>query len=191
MPPAGAPLARSSGAWPFRESRLVCSPFCSALHSSLPFRLPVGGSPSLPARSVLLWPLLTSRSASPPGGRRPFRLEARSPQVRFRGFPCTAVGSTPHASSVLWSHELRGPLPARPDRGASYPPRAAVVLEDALPVRRLACSLPASFSAGLTAGPAYRLVALRFVWVAATCFPRDSHPSSTSMLGTQSKRRLG
>ncbi|SRR6266849_401081 len=50
-----------------------------------------------------------------------------------------------------------------------------LLLKDALPVRRLASSLPASFSADLAVGPAYRLVALRFVWVAATSFPEDFH----------------
>jgi hypothetical protein len=86
LSPAGAPLARSSGAWLFRDSRLVCSPFRSALRPPLPFRLPVGGSPSLPARFGLLWPLLTSRSALLPA-RRPFRHEASSPQVRLVVFP--------------------------------------------------------------------------------------------------------
>ena len=60
-------------------------------------------------------------------------------------------------------------------------------LEDALPVRRLAGSLPASFSAGLAAGPVPRLVALRFVWVAATSFPEDLHLLSMPMLGAPKK----
>src|SRR3990167_2128792 len=85
-------------------------------------------------------------------------------------------------SSVLGLRELRGRMPARPDRHASYPPRS--VMGGAFPVRRLAVSLPASFSAGLLAGPVSRLVALRFVWVAATCFPEDFHLLSMPMLGT-------
>ncbi len=60
--------------------------------------------------------------------------------------------------------------------GAPHIRRAPfLLLKDALPVRRLASSLPASFSADLAVGPAYRLVALRFVWVAATSFPEDFH----------------
>ena len=51
-------------------------------------------------------------------------------------------------------------------------------------VHRPTASLPASFSAGLPAGPVSRLVALRFMWVAATNFPKDFHLLSTSMLGT-------
>jgi hypothetical protein len=52
-------------------------------------------------------------------------------------------------------------------------------------VHRLAASLPASFSAGLAAGPVSRLAALRFVWVAATNSPGDFHPLSIPMLSTQ------
>ena len=47
--PAGAPLARSSGAFPSRDSRSFRSPFRSALRHSPSLRLPVGGVPSLPS----------------------------------------------------------------------------------------------------------------------------------------------
>ena len=61
-----APVARTSGTFPRRDPRSPRSPFRSAL-------------PDDP----VLWPLLTSRSAHQ---RRPFRREARSPQVRTSTF---------------------------------------------------------------------------------------------------------
>jgi hypothetical protein len=90
--PAGAPLARSSGAWLLRDSRLVCSPFRSALCPPLPFRLPVGGSPSLPARFELVWPLLTSRSALV--GASPFQAQGEISPGKDGGVPRTVAGST-------------------------------------------------------------------------------------------------
>ena len=61
-----APVVRTSGAVPHRDPRSPRSPFRSAL-------------PGPP----VLWPLLTSRSAS---RRCPFRHKARSPQVRTSAF---------------------------------------------------------------------------------------------------------
>ena len=179
MLPAVAPAAcRSSGAWHSRDSR------SSALLSVRPFAallLPgsVGGSHPCPAPAQPLWPLLTPRSAERP--RCPFGHKARSPQVRVGGLPRATVGSTPWP---LGREELRGQTSARP-KPARLISAALRLLGGVLPVRRLAVSLPASFSAGLTAGPVSRLVALRFVWVAATSFPEDSHLLSTPMLGTR------
>jgi len=40
----------------------------------------------------------------------------------------------------------------------------------------------------LPSAPSSRSAALRFVWVAAICFPEDSHLRSTPMLGAPTRR---
>src|SRR5690606_17357438 len=80
-PPAAAPFAWSSGALPSRVQRRF------ALLSVRPFT-DGAGSKRMCAPHLLLRPLLTSRSAAGiPTLRRPFRHEARSPQVRTMAFP--------------------------------------------------------------------------------------------------------
>ncbi len=174
--PAVAPFSRTSGALHLRDSRSFCSPFRLPLALKLPFRLPVGGSPSLPARFELLRPLLTSRSAPSFDGRRPLRREARSPQVRFRVVPRTAA----RIYAQLFGHEsfaVMGPLAL--SLCASYP----------VSVRQLAVLLPASFSTGLATGPVSRLLrlAVRSGSLRPTS-PEDFHLLDTSMLGTPTLR---
>jgi hypothetical protein len=149
--PAKAPVAWASGAFPSRDSRPTRSPFRSALCPLLTFRLPVGGSPSLSVRFGLVRPLLTSRST--PHRRVALSGTGETSPGKVGDVPRTAAGFTPRTSSALWSQELRGQLPAHPGWGASYPSRAACLLESALPVRRLTVSATASFSAGLTTEP--------------------------------------
>ena len=102
----------------------------------------VGGGHPCPAPRALLRPLLTSRSAACEP-RRPFRREARSPQVRVVAFPAQPpdLRRLPLVARASRSH-----CPLALVGAASYP----------VPVRRLAVSLPASFSAPLAVG------ALRF-----------------------------
>jgi len=102
--PVAVPIARASGAWRLSDSRWFRSPFCSALHQ-LGFQGPA-------LSGWLLRPRLTSRAAF---RRRPFRRQARSPQVRLRDLPRTTAGIY---AGALWPRGLRGLLPARPE-----PPR--------------------------------------------------------------------
>ena len=97
------------------------------------------------------------------------------------GCPRATVGFTPRP---LGRESFAGTRPLALGTERLDPPHPTC-LERVLPVRRLAVSLPASFGAGLAAGPVSRLVALRFVWVAATSFPEDLHLLSTPMLGTR------
>jgi hypothetical protein len=89
-----------------------------------------------PCRRALLWPLLTSRSALQ---RRPFRREARPPQVR----PSAFVARPPDLR--------RPPLVARASRSWARSPWRTVASYP-VPVRQPAVPLPASFSAALAAG---------------------------------------
>ena len=89
--------------------------------------------------------------------RRPFRRKARSPQVRTMAF--SAQPPDLHRLS-LGRESFAASCPLALLDCASYP----------VPVRRLADSLPASFSGPLT------VAALRFAWVATTNSPGDSHP---------------
>jgi hypothetical protein len=80
LPPTRAPLARSSGAWPFRDSWWVGSPFRSAL-------LCLPGLSRLCRRPSHPFPGFFTDSAefslrSPLHARRPFRGRASSPHVR-------------------------------------------------------------------------------------------------------------
>lgn len=96
LPPTGAPVAWSSGAWPFRDSRLVGSPFRSALRGVPPLRRP----------------LLTARSAAS-SATSPFRASGELSPGKSPDLPCIAAGSTPPDP---WLRELRGYWPARPGR---------------------------------------------------------------------------
>ena len=173
--PAGVPIVWTSGAWLLRDLRSLRSPSRSGLRTAVPGSASPAVSPlsgECPNRvNPLRCTTMPSADFSLRSKRRPFRRYARPPQVRVRGFHRTAAGFTSLALG-RWSFAVCGPL--SPARAASYP-----VL-----VHRLAVSLPASFSADLAVGPVARLVALRFVWVAATCFPEDFHLLSTPMLGT-------
>ena len=167
--PAGAPTAGSAGAWRLRDSRASCPPARSALRSVEPSRLPVGGAPSRRASRPRLRPLLTPRSAAC-RPRRPFRREARSPQVRIRGFPRTTAGST---SPPLGRESFAVCCPLALVGAASYP----------VPVRRLAASLPASFGAPLAVG------ALRFARGPCDRVPRRTSTSKSRPCWAHNERR--
>jgi hypothetical protein len=109
-------------------------------------------SPSLPASPPVLRPLLTSRSAS---RRHPFRRKARSPQVRMVVFPAQSPDLR-HSPLVA---RVRGQVSASPGsrRLISVAPHC---LEECFLFVDSRFLLPASFSAGLTAGPVSRLLRL-------------------------------
>ena len=93
--------------WSTTEIHSIRSPFRSALRI---------GAVHRPRSPPLLWPLLTSRSAVNHFPRRhPFRHEARSPQVRLIGCPCTSAGFTwlPLIARALRSY-ARSPWSAPP-----------------------------------------------------------------------------
>ena len=104
-PPAKAPPTRAD----------ICGTRPRVATCPLPFvRSFTTGAVHDPRSPSLLRPLLTSRSAVNYSPRRyPFRLEARSPRVRFIDCLCTSAGST---LPDLWSRELCGQLPAHPGR---------------------------------------------------------------------------
>ena len=104
-PPAGAPLAWTSGAWPLRGSRSCHSPGRSALHPAEPSD--VRGA-SLSASAWLLWPLLTARSAS---SASPFQA---SGEISPGKGGWTSPRSRRIYAAFRWSQELRGQWPARP-----------------------------------------------------------------------------
>jgi len=138
-------------------------------------------SPSLPASPPVLRPLLTSRSTS---RRRPFRREARSPQVRMVVFPA----QSPDLRRSPLVARVRGQLSASPGsrRLVSVAPHC---LEGVLPVRRLAVSAPRFFQRrphGRTGLPASSPCGS--LEVAATSSLQDFHLFITSMLGTQRSR---
>ena len=87
--PPPAPLARASDALPLAST---CRPTL-LLVRSFTVRFSLCGLPRL------LRPLLTSRCAS--SGRRPFRREARSPQVRTRSF----TTQSPHLRRLTFGHK--------------------------------------------------------------------------------------
>ena len=114
-----SPLRWTLGASPFPSSG---SPNCSGFWRLAPFgltavslSLPFGPSPTRLSRHC---PLRLATTASADFSlrllrRRPFRREARSPQVRLRTFPARP----PDLRRLTpWSRELRGHLPARPAR---------------------------------------------------------------------------
>ena len=148
-PPTRAPPRRTSGAHD-RDSRHALS---------LPF------DPSRRERrtevSLLVWPLLTSRSVVDNSPRRhPFKHEARSPQVRMMAFP--AQPPDLHRPSVgRESFAVMGPLTLLGT--ASYPVSVrrldgfATPLLSALPSRSAPCgslrSLRPSSGRTFTSGP--------------------------------------
>jgi hypothetical protein len=103
---------------------------------------------------------------------RPFRHNARSPQVR----PLRSPHNRRIYAAFLRSRELGEHLPARPVRSALYP----------IPVRRLAVSLPASFSRFL-AVPAFRFARSPCDRVVQKTFPS----MFSFMPGPQQKWELG
>jgi hypothetical protein len=106
-----------------------------------------------PRHRQLLWPLLTSRSGF---HRRPFRHEARSPQVRTRSFPAQPPRFTP----LRLDHKSFAECcPLALLGSASYP-----VL-----VHRLAVSLHASFPHSVA------LMQLRFTSFAVISLRKDFH----------------
>jgi hypothetical protein len=155
LPPAGAPLARSSGAWPFRDSWLLDSPFRSALRclpgsSQLCRRL---SHPLLALVTATGFSRLCRRPSHPlPGfsmasadfslrssgdARRPFGHKARSPQVRVVNFPAQPLDIRRHPLVVRASRtDARSPWVASPRIH-----RTPFSMEGVLPVRRLAVSL--------------------------------------------------
>ena len=158
----------------------------SGLHPSLRTGAPVawtsgawrlGGSRASrsPFRSALrprglLWPRLTSRAAQVAS---PFQAQARSPQVRTLAVPAPPPDLRPRPLVARASRSVaRSPC----DEAASYP----------VPVRRLAGSFPASFSAALASDP------LRFPWGPCDQVPQRTCTSeSEPMLGAQHHERRG
>ena len=128
------------------------------------------GSKRIVRSAGLLWPLLTSRSAAQTSRqRRPFRHEARSPQVRLVAF--SARPPDLHRLSLgRRGFAVRCPLASPGD--ASYP----------VSVRRPADALAPSFSPPLAVGT------LGFAWFATTCSPKDSHLQVTSHAGHTTNR---
>ena len=99
-----APVVWTSGAWLVRDARSSRSSFVRPFAEST-------GSASRPAS--LLWPLLTSRSTL--RGRRPFRREARSPQVRILAFVARPADLRHRVLIAEASRSLaRSPHPAPP-----------------------------------------------------------------------------
>ena len=133
MPPAGAPLARSSGAEPFRDSWLLDSPFRSALRC-LPGLSQLCRRPSHPLlvlETATGFPRLCRRPSHPlPGffmasadfslrssgdARRPFGHKARAPQVRVVNFPAQPLDIRRHPLVVRASRtDARSPWMASP-----------------------------------------------------------------------------
>ena len=131
-----------------RGPRSTRSPFRSALRAR-------GGPPSPKPAATMASADFSLRSVSLPE-RRPFRREARSPQVRTLTVPARA----PDLRDSPWSQELCGHVSARPGRprlisGSCASPRRS--------------RYTASFSTPLTVG------ALRFTRVVATNSPEDLH----------------
>jgi hypothetical protein len=167
----GASPLSSSGSSSCLDFWRLASPRSTVDSLSSPFgplrrqRLPrVGGCPAR-LRGPLLRPLLTSRSASQ---RRPFRREARSPQVRVLTFTAPWPGLRP------------SPLVARASRTLARspwhrPPRTRFLFVHApLP-------LLASFSLGLTA--------CALLGVHATRFPRGLAPPCQAHAGHTKRPR--
>ena len=155
------PRIRASEAYP---SRMVRQTYPSA-----PLALRRRFRPSRPSPR-LLWPLLTSRSGF---HRRPFRHEARSPQVRTHSFPA----QPPDLRRLILDHKsfaVFGPLALI---GTAFYP----VL-----VHRLAGSLHASFPRSVA------LPQLRFASLTVVSSRRDFHPQECAHAGrTQIKNPLG
>jgi hypothetical protein len=116
------------------------------------------------ASTALLRPRLTSHSARLLPLRRPFRREARSPQVRTLSFTARLSG----LRRLSIGHRGFAALcPLAPLVGASYP----------IPVRQPTVSLPASFPRSVT------LTQLRFASVGMTSSRRDLHPQDSAHAG--------
>jgi hypothetical protein len=155
-----------------------------ALPSVRPFaacRHPGAGANLAPAGAApLLWPLLTSRSAS--WRRRPFRREARPPQVRMVMFPA----QPPDLRRSPLVARVRGHPSASPGSRRLLSVAPPLLLERVLPVRRLAVSAPRFFQRrprDRTGCPASSPCGS--LEVAATSSLQDFHPFITSMLGTR------
>ena len=131
-----------------------------------PFPAEIHGRLALPSvrpfPRPVLWPLLTSRSASP---RRPFSRKARPPQVRPQSLPRTTAGSTPSPLTAGASRSFA----RSPAVGASYP----------VPVRR-----PAPLAPRFLQTPVARMP-LRFAHVGGS--PPSGTPTRNDapMLGAQ------
>ncbi len=166
---AGAPVARTSDALRLRDSRVVSlsSPFGPSRRMKLPR---FGSGPARLLRS-LLRPRLTSRSALTLAfPRRPFRREARSPQVRTLSFTARSPGLR---RLSLGHRSFADPCPLAPLVGASYP----------VSVRRPAVSLPASFPRSVA------LAQLRFASIGMTSSRSDFHQQDSAHAGRTRKGR--
>src|SRR5476651_1270081 len=117
-------------------------------------------------RLRLLRPLLTSRSGL---HRRPFRHEARSPQVRAHSFPA----QPPDLHRLIFDHKsFAVSCPLALIGSASYP----------ILVHRLAVSIHASSPRSVT------LPQLRFTSFAVVSSRRDFHPQECAHAGRTRKR---
>src|SRR5476649_2769434 len=120
-------------------------------------------------RLRLLRPLLTSRSGL---HRRPFRHEARSPQVRAHSFPA----QPPDLHRLIFDHKsFAVSCPLALIGSASYP----------ILVHRLAVSIPASSPRSVT------LPQLRFTSFAVVSSRRDFHPQECAHAGRTKKGSRG
>jgi len=119
----------------------------------------------------------------------PFQAQSEISPGKGHGFPRAAVGSTsaPLGRKGLRS-SVRSPwLPAPHIHHTRF-----VDLERVLPVRRLAVSLPASFSAVLTVGPVAGFFALRVrLRFSATCHLRGLSPPIHAHAGHTRSRLRG
>jgi hypothetical protein len=153
------PRIRASEAYPFRMVRQT--------YPSAPWALRRRFRPSRPSPQ-LLWPLLTSR---PGFHRRPFRHEARSPQVRTHSFPA----QPPDLRRLILDHKsfaVSGPLALI---GTAFYP----VL-----VHRLAVSLHASSPRSVT------LPQLRFTSLTVVSLREDLHLQEYAHAGRTNKKPL-
>ena len=151
--PSVAPLARTSDALHYRSTCLV----------TVLLVRPFAGSPRL------LRPLLTSRSGQ---ARRPFRHEARSPQVRTRSF----TAQSPHLRHLALTTRASQPFACSP---CSAAPQMRFVYLDS----RFRSTLPSH-----ARSPSRSCASLRSLWSARgrTCTSKIA-----PMLGAQKARSAG
>ena len=124
---------------------------------------------SPPASPRLLRPLLTSRSASSFDGRRPFRHEARSPQVRASAFPAPSPDLRRRALVARASRSFaRSPC--------STPPRIRFLFVDT------------RFRSPLLSAPPSPTVALRLAWGRCDQLPRRTCISKPCSCWAHKKR---
>ena len=117
----------------------------------------------------LLWPLLTSRSAAKP--RRPFKHEARSPQVRTLSF----TARPPDLRRLSLGHR---------SFAVSCPLAPLDAASDPVLVHRPTVSLRASFPRLVT------LPQLRFTSLRMTSLWRDLHPQDSAHAGRTKRPRV-